>query len=122
MGCVGSRDTKPELLVRSLLHRLGFRFRVNDGSLPGSPDIVLRRHGSVIFVHGCFWHQHSKCSRSKRPSSRVDYWNPKLEANVKRDTRVRVELRRLGWRVLTVWECKVGNVDRLIHRLENAFG
>ena len=120
MGCVGSRGTNPELLVRSVLHRLGFRFRVNDDSLPGSPDIVLRRHQTVIFVHGCFWHQHRSCSHSKRPSSHLEYWVPKLEANIRRDARVRSEFQRLGWRVVTVWECELGDLDRLARHLETA--
>ena len=108
MAQVKSADTAPEIKVRRLVHRLGYRFRLHRRDLPGTPDLVLPRHRAVIFVHGCFWHQH-RCRRGdRRPQANRGYWVAKLERNVRRDARNRRELRRLGWRVLTVWECEVG--------------
>lgn len=102
MSRVKGRDTKPEMLVRSLVHRMGFRFRVHRRELPGNPDIVLPRHGKAIFVHGCFWHGHKRCSRSKRPKTNKTFWNNKIDENIERDKRFRRELRRMGWKVLVV--------------------
>lgn len=116
MSKIGPRDTKPELAVRSLLHRLGYRFRLHRKDLPGTPDLVLPRHGVVVFVHGCFWHGH-RCKVDKMPKSRTDYWGPKIEANKARDARKRSELRRLGWRVIEVWECELKRPDTLARRL-----
>lgn len=84
MRRIGSRNTKPEVVVRSILHRMGYRFRLHAKQLPGKPDIVLARHGKVVFVHGCFWHQHSVCGEGRMPGSRQEYWTPKLERNVER--------------------------------------
>lgn len=106
MARVRDRDTKPEMIVRRLVHGNGFRYRLHVRDLPGCPDLVLPRHGKVIFVHGCFWHQH-RCKRGNRqPKSNADYWNAKLERNRKRDAKHRRELRKLGWQVLIVWECE----------------
>jgi DNA mismatch endonuclease (patch repair protein) len=121
MSRVKSRNTTPELIVRTLLHTLGLRFRVNRGDLPGSPDIVLPRHRTVIFVHGCFWHSHKGCTRATTPNSNIDYWLPKLERTVGRDREASKALRRLGWRVITVWECETGNPKKLIGRLGDKF-
>ncbi len=118
MSRVKGRDTKPEKLVRSIIFRMGFRFRLHRRDLPGTPDIVLPRHGKVIFVHGCFWHGHRNCSRSKRPATKQDYWNRKLDGNIKRDRRYRLELRRMGWQVLTVWECETKSPEKLLRKLE----
>lgn len=118
MGRVKWRDTKPEMLVRSLVHRMGFRFRVHRRDLPGNPDIVLPRHGKVIFVHGCFWHGHKRCSRSKRPTTNKTFWNKKLDGNIERDKRFRRELRRMGWKVLVVWQCDTQNPEKLLQKLE----
>jgi DNA mismatch endonuclease (patch repair protein) len=118
MRRVKGRDTKPELLVRSLVHRMGFRFRVQGRNLPGNPDIVLPRHRKVIFVHGCFWHGHKRCPRSKRPATNTAFWNRKLDGNVERDKRFRRELRRLDWKTLIVWECETRKPERLLGRLE----
>jgi len=107
MSRIRSSNTKPEMLVRSLLHRIGFRFRVHCRNLPGRPDIVLPRYRTVIFVHGCFWHQHAGCTEASRPASNTGYWNSKLKANVRRDGRHRRLLRQKGWRVLHFWECEV---------------
>jgi DNA mismatch endonuclease (patch repair protein) len=113
MAAVRSRDTTPELAVRRLLHRLGYRFRLHRGDLPGAPDIVLPAHSAVIFVHGCFWHQHS-CRHGRRPLpvNNGDYWERKLARNVLRDRRVRRQLRELGWRVQIVWECQTAPASR----------
>lgn len=113
MARVTSSDTKPELVVRSLVHRLGFRFRLHAADLPGKPDLVLPRHGKVIFVHGCFWHQHANCERAQRPTSNVLFWNKKLDGNTSRDRRNLAKLRRLGWKALVIWECQTTSASRL---------
>ena len=118
MSRVKGRDTKPELLVRSFVHRMGFRFRVHRGDLPGNPDIVLPRHGKVIFVHGCFWHGHKRCPRSKRPTTNKRFWNKKLDGNIERDKRFQRKLRRMGWKVLVVWQCETKRPERLLGKLE----
>jgi DNA mismatch endonuclease (patch repair protein) len=106
MALVRDKDTGPELVVRRIVHALGFRYRLHVRSLPGCPDLVLPRHRKIIFVHGCFWHQH-RCKRgNRRPATNRKYWDAKLERNKQRDRKHRRELRRLGWRVLTIWECQ----------------
>lgn len=106
MSRIRGRDTSPERTLRSALHRLGFRFRLNS-RLPGRPDIVLPRYKTVVFVHGCFWHRHTACPLTYTPKSNVDFWRRKFDANVARDRLVRGQLRRSGWRVVTVWECEL---------------
>ena len=106
MSKIKSKDTKPELIVRSALHKKGFRFRLHDKSLPGKPDIVLRKYKTVIHVRGCFWHGHS-CIDGHIPKSRRNYWKPKIERNIERDKKNDKELRKLGWQVITVRECKL---------------
>ncbi len=106
MAKIRGTNTKPEVLVRSALHRAGFRFRLYAKGLPGRPDIVLPKHGVVVFVHGCFWHRHG-CTLSSEPATRRRFWQAKFDANVARDARNARALRRLGWRVLTVWECSL---------------
>ena len=118
MSRVKGRDTKPEILVRSLVHRMGYRFRIHGRELPGNPDIVLPRHGKVIFVHGCFWHGHNRCPRSKRPTTNKSFWNKKLDGNIKRDRRFRRSLVLKGWRILVVWQCEKSDPDRLLRKLE----
>ncbi len=117
MSRIRSKDTKPEVLVRSLLHSLGYRFRKNVKTLPGKPDVVLKKHNAVIFVHGCFWHQHKGCRRSNMPKSNLDYWKPKLERNSERDKQHIKDLKKLGWKVLTIWECEVQNEDEVEKKL-----
>lgn len=117
MSRIRGRDTTPELLVRSNLHRLGYRFRLHRRDLPGSPDIVLRKYNAVIFVHGCFWHRHKGCRFAYTPKSRIKFWSFKFDGNVARDRRNQRALRRLGWRVLVVWECQTSNEARLARRL-----
>jgi DNA mismatch endonuclease (patch repair protein) len=118
MSRVKGRDTKPEILVRSFIFRMGFRFRIHRRDLPGTPDIVLPRHGKVIFVHGCFWHGHKRCPRSKRPTTNENFWNNKLDGNIKRDKRYRRELRQMGWKVLIIWECETKSPEKLLQKLE----
>lgn len=107
MSRIRSRDTSPERIVRSLLHRMGYRFRLHRKDLPGSPDIVLPKYRTVIFVHGCFWHRHKGCSQCYMPKTRVDFWEHKFDATVKRDRKVVCALRRAGWRVVILWECQL---------------
>lgn len=122
MSRVRSKDTKPELLVRSLLHRSGYRFRLHKAGLPGKPDIVLTKHKTVIFVHGCFWHRHSGCSDATTPKTRTAFWEKKFEENVARDKRTAIALRDLDWNVITVWECELKNAEKLLKRLRREIG
>jgi DNA mismatch endonuclease (patch repair protein) len=121
MRKVGRRDTTPERTVRSVAHRLGLRFRLCDPRLPGSPDLVFKRHRVVLFVHGCFWHHHD-CRRGTVPKSRTDYWIAKFRRNVGRDRRIESQLQALGWKVVVVWECETSDVDALRRRLAQVFG
>ena len=114
MSGVKGKNTGPELAVRRLVHRLGYRFRLHDSRLPGRPDIVLPRHRKIIQVHGCFWHQHHGCPRSKRPKTRKTFWDRKLDDNVCRDRRVKRELEEMGWSVLVLWQCEVEDTDTLL--------
>ena len=118
MSRVKGRDTKPEMVVRSVVHRMGFRFRLHRRDLPGNPDVVLPRYHEVIFVHGCFWHGHRGCPRSKRPTTNEEFWSKKLDGNIKRDRRFRRVLRETGWKVLVVWECETRKPDKLLRKLE----
>lgn len=118
MQAVKGRNTTPELAVRSLLHSLGYRFRLHRRDLPGTPDIVLPGRHCVIFVNGCFWHWHG-CRIGQPPKSRLDYWQPKLEANKARDKRKLEEVEAEGWRALTVWQCELRDLDALAARLKN---
>ena len=112
MAAVAAKNTAPEILVRKLLHGLGYRFRLHVKELPGSPDIVLPKWRSVVFVNGCFWHGHA-CARGNAPTSNVEFWQQKIGKNRDRDSRVRRELRKCGWRVLTVWQCETKDSTRL---------
>lgn len=107
MASIRGQDTKPEMYVRRLLHRMGYRFRLHRKDLPGNPDIVLPGRRAVILVHGCFWHQHPGCKRAARPDSNQDFWDKKLDRNVRRDQENISKLERLGWRVLIIWECEM---------------
>lgn len=117
MRRIRSRDTQPELQVRSLVHRLGFRFRLHRADLPGKPDIVFPSLRKVIFVHGCFWHLHGRCREGRIPNSRIDYWEPKLLRNKIRDKATRAELRKLGWSIMVIWECELKDEDKLERRI-----
>lgn len=117
MSRVKQRGTKPELIVRSLLHRMGKRFRLQTPKLPGRPDIIFGKQRKVIFVNGCFWHGHT-CSRGARPSSNIEFWNAKITKNVQRDQRVQRELGLMEWRFLVLWECELKDLRLLKRRLE----
>ena len=106
MSRIRSKNTKPEMIVRSMLHRMGFRFRLHDRNLPGNPDIILPKHKTVIFVHGCFWHRHQRCKYTYTPKTRKEFWKKKFSDNTSRDRRNCAELRKLGWKVIVVWECE----------------
>lgn len=116
MRQIKSKDSIPELTVRRLVHQLGYRYRLHDHSLPGRPDLVFPQRRKIIFVHGCFWHVHQRCKLSHVPSSRQEYWQPKLQRNNARDRLHRRRLKQLGWTVFVVWECEVASpelADRL---------
>jgi DNA mismatch endonuclease (patch repair protein) len=117
MSRIRSRDTAPEKIVRSTLHRAGYRFRLHSKNLPGCPDIALPKHRTVVFVHGCFWHRHRHCRFAYTPKSRSDFWEAKFRSNVERDRRKTRELRRLGWQVVTIWECEVATPDKWLPRI-----
>lgn len=117
MGRIRAYDTTPEIAVRSLLHRAGFRFRLHAKDLPGKPDIVLRRRKSVVFVHGCFWHRHEGCKQCYSPKSNIAFWRAKFEGNITRDRKNALALRALGWRVIVVWECELRTPEKLQTRL-----
>ncbi|HBE78100.1 MAG TPA: very short patch repair endonuclease [Firmicutes bacterium] len=118
MSRVKSKNTKPEIMVRSIIYHLGYRFRLHRSDLPGKPDIVLSGRRKVIFVHGCFWHGHKECKRSGRPSSNIWFWEEKLNKNIERDKQYLRQLRESGWDALIVWQCELKDVDRLIEKLQ----
>lgn len=115
MSRIRSADTKPEMVVRRLIHGLGYRYRLHRKDLPGTPDLVFPSKRKVIFVHGCFWHMHEdpQCPLARLPKSKLDFWLPKLEGNKKRDSIAQEKLRALGWDVLTIWECQLRDLDTL---------
>ncbi|HVA50079.1 MAG TPA: DNA mismatch endonuclease Vsr [Pirellulales bacterium] len=117
MGRVRGKDTKPELALRRLLHRMGYRFRLHRRDLPGSPDLVLPRFKLAIFVHGCFWHRHPRCRLATTPATNSAFWLEKFRTNRKRDRRNQRQLAAAGWRVLVVWQCELAQVDKLKERL-----
>jgi|SRR5215469_291029 len=117
MARIKGKNTKPELAVRRLLHKLGYRYRLHVRDLPGCPDIVFARKRIVIFVHGCFWHRHS-CGRAYQPKTRATFWRDKFRANVSRDSKSMRELSRLGWRYLVIWECQVSKPISLASKLQ----
>lgn len=117
MRSVRQKDTGPELIVRKTLHSLGLRFRLHRKGLPGTPDIVLPKYSTAIFVHGCFWHRHPDCKLASTPKTRQNYWIPKFEANIKRDARKLSELQAAGWKVRVIWECETRNSRDLQARL-----
>ena len=119
MARVRHQDTKPEMIVRRIIHRLGFRYRLHDRRLPGSPDLVFKSRRKVIFVHGCFWHRHPDpdCNLARMPKSRLDFWTPKLEGNRARDVRHQSELEAIGWGYLVVWECELRHREQVENKL-----
>jgi DNA mismatch endonuclease, patch repair protein len=120
MAAIRSKDMKPEMIVRRLVHGMGYRYRLHARDLPGKPDLVFRSRRKIIFVHGCFWHQHParECLDGRRPKSNLDYWKPKLERNVQRDRQNLSALESSGWSVLVVWECETRCHERLKERIK----
>jgi DNA mismatch endonuclease (patch repair protein) len=113
MSSVASKNTGPEMIVRRLIFAAGFRYRLHPTTLPGRPDIAFPGRRKVIFVHGCFWHQHRNCSLGKLPKSNLSYWAPKLEGNVTRDRRNIAALKKAGWEVLVIWQCELRNLEKV---------
>lgn len=124
MARVRHKDTSPEMIVRRLLHRLGYRYRLHGSKLPGKPDLVFAGRRKVIFVHGCFWHQHedARCTRRRRPTSNTAYWEGKLDRNVARDKVAVEQLTAAGWQPLIVWECETKDQAALMKRLSSFLG
>lgn len=118
MKAVRQKHTLPEVRVRSALHSLGYRFRVQRSDLPGTPDVVLPRHKVAIFVHGCFWHRHQDCRKATTPKTRTEFWTEKFQANVLRDMRKTTALLDMGWKVLLVWECETLDKKHLAELIE----
>lgn len=122
MGRIRSKDTVPEMVIRRLVHGLGYRYRLHSGKLPGHPDLTFAGRKKVIFVHGCFWHQHEGCRKGRLPKSKLDYWKPKLKENAARDRRNIEKLISLGWNVLVIWECEMKNMDEVKNQVVKFLG
>ena len=124
MAGIRGKNTKPEMIVRRLLHVMGYRYRLHAQDLPGRPDVVFRRRRAVIFVHGCFWHRHSdsECKLSRLPKTRLDFWLPKLDSNQKRDEANREALQKMGWKQLVLWECQLRDEASLRTQLKAFLG
>lgn len=120
MSRIKGRDTRPEKRVRSLLHSLGYRFRLHAKTLPGTPDIILPKYKTVIFVHGCFWHRHGNCQYTTIPVTRPEFWAKKFADNIQRDKAAMEALIKLGWRVLVIWQCELKNMETLQYKLQDA--
>lgn len=118
MARVRGKDTRPEIVVRRLLHRLGHRFRLHRKDLPGKPDIILPRYRLAIFIHGCFWHRHADCRRTTSPQTRAEFWQRKFEATIERDAKQVAALKADGWRVAVIWECEIRNPEQLRMRVD----
>ena len=123
MALIKDKDTKPELLVRKIIFSMGYRYRLHDKSLPGKPDIVFKSRKKVIFVHGCFWHQHG-CSHYRMPKTKKEFWEEKLAKNVCRDKTHYAQLKEMGWDFMVLWECglKKRNIDQIRDKIENFLG
>lgn len=107
MSKISGKNTKPEIIVRKIVHKLGYRFRLHRRDLPGKPDIVFPKYKKVIFVNGCFWHGHSKCSRSKLPATNIDFWKKKIKGNKQKDKNNHLCLKKMGWNYLVIWQCEI---------------
>ena len=121
MSAIKSKNTKPEIAVRKLLHSLGYRFRLHSKDLPGSPDIVLPKYKTVIFVHGCFWHRHENCKYASTPKTRKEFWNKKFIENKKRDSEIQDKIKNLDWRSVVIWECETKNIENLRDKIIDVF-
>ncbi|TCK68453.1 very short patch repair endonuclease [Acidipila rosea] len=119
MAAVHSKNTRPEVRVRKLVHALGYRYRLHATNLPGKPDLVFAGRKKIIFVHGCFWHRHEGCRYASTPKSRKEFWESKFGANIDRDKRTQDELQQMGWSVLTVWQCELKDLHKLTERLND---
>ena len=117
MSAIKSKNTKPEIKVRKVLHSMGYRFRLHSKDLPGSPDIVLPKYKTVIFVHGCFWHRHQNCKYASTPKTRQEFWNKKFNENINRDKINQENLSSKGWKIIIVWECEIKDQDFDLNRL-----
>lgn len=117
MSRIGQKDTKPEIVVRKLLHRMGYRYRLHRKDLPGTPDVVLPKYRKIIFVHGCFWHGHKGCSRAALPETNREFWERKIENNKTRDRLTMKELKKLGWKCFVIWQCQIKNLETLERKL-----
>ena len=117
MAAIKSKNTNPEIKVRKLLHSLGYRIRLHKKELPGSPDIVLKKYKTVVFVHGCFWHRHKECKYATNPKTREEFWNKKFLSNIERDIKVRERIKAAGWKSIVVWECELKDIQKLKKRL-----
>lgn len=120
MSRIKGKNTSPERIVRSILHRMGYRFRLHRTDLPGKPDLVLPKYNTAVFVHGCFWHRHPGCKYATNPKSNTEFWQQKFRRNVERDRKNQAELRRNGWRIIVVWECELHDMEILTKRLRKA--
>lgn len=119
MSSVKSKDTKPEIVVRKLLHSMGYRFRLHREDLPGTPDIVLPKYKKVIFVHGCFWHGHEGCPRAKLPKTNMEFWGVKITKNMTRDAEAMKILSRTGWKSLVIWTCEIKDLEQLTKKIRD---
>ena len=117
MAKIKSTNTKPEVAVRKIIHGMGYRFRINYKKMPGSPDLVMPKYKLAIFVHGCFWHRHKGCRKTRMPKTNVEFWREKFESNIKRDRLVQNQIRKLGWGVLIIWECEIVGVEKLQRKI-----
>ena len=117
MSAIKSKNTKPEIIVRKLLHSKGYRFRLHKKDLPGSPDIVLPKYKTAIFVHGCFWHRHQNCKYASTPKTRQEFWEAKFRENINRDKKHQENLSSMGWKIIIVWECEIKDKYFDLHKL-----
>ena len=118
MSSIKSKNTKPEIKVRKVLHSMGYRFRLHRKDLPGSPDIVLPKYKTVIFVHGCFWHRHENCKYASNPKTRKEFWENKFKTNVKRDKEIQEKIKNIGWKSVVIWECEVRNIESIEEKIK----
>ena len=121
MSAIKSKNTKPEIKVRKVLHSMGYRFRLHRKDLPGSPDIVLPKYKTVIFVHGCFWHRHENCKYASIPKTRQEFWNKKFKTNIERDLEIQDKIKNLNWRSVVIWECETKNMENLKDKIIDVF-